>query len=79
MVFFNCPPRDICNGIPCMRDEEGGEEDRRSSNLESWDIALNEVTNYLAQGSDYFTVSVGPWTITYDVKESEGINDQDLK
>lgn len=77
MVFFDCPPIGY-NGIPCMHDEDEYEEDRRSINLESWDTALNEVIHYLAQGSDYFTVSVGPWTITYDVNESEGINDHDL-
>lgn len=79
MVFFNCPPRDNCNGIPCMHDEDEYEKDRQSSSLKSWDIVLNEVIHYLAQGSDNFTVSVGPWTITYDVKESEGIDDQDHK
>lgn len=40
--------------------------------LVSWNSAMKEVERYIKQDADCFTVSVGPWIITYnDTKESE--------
>jgi hypothetical protein len=42
--------------------------------FDSWKSAIEEVKHYLEQDVDCFTVSSGPWTITYDnTKESEVI------
>lgn len=49
-----------------------GEIKKMAASLNCWDIVKREVRHYLSQGSDYFTVSSGPWTLTYDnTKESE--------
>lgn len=43
--------------------------------FDSWKVALKEIKNYLEQDVDFFVVSSGPWTITYDnTKESEVSN-----
>ena len=40
--------------------------------FDSWKSAMKEVKHYLEQDVDCFTVSAGPWTITFDSsKESE--------
>lgn len=39
--------------------------------FDSWKSVIEEVKRYLDQNVDYFTVSVGPWTITYDNCEEE--------
>lgn len=39
---------------------------------EVWTTSRTVTTERCAQGSDYFTVSAGPWTLTFDNrKESE--------
>jgi hypothetical protein len=34
--------------------------------LQAWEDAKREVMRYLAMGADYFQVSVGSFSITYD-------------
>ena len=49
-----------------------GEIDKVGLALITWEQMIQETKNYFAQGSDYFTVSAGPWTLTFDNrKESE--------
>jgi hypothetical protein len=48
-----------------------GEIKGMAATLQGWERMKQEVWHYLSQGVDFFTVSAGPWTITYDRKESE--------
>ena len=38
---------------------------------DSWKSVIYEVKWYLGNGVEHFTVSSGPWTITYDNGETE--------
>lgn len=47
-------------------------ENEMTLTLQCWEDIKREVLHYLSQGSDYFEVFSGPWTIEYDNrKESE--------
>lgn len=49
-----------------------GEIDKVGLALITWEQMIQQTKHYFAQGSDYFTVSAGPWTLTFDNrKESE--------
>ena len=49
-----------------------GEIDKVRLSLITLEQMIQETNHYFAQGSDYFTVSAGPWTLTFDNrKESE--------
>jgi hypothetical protein len=55
----------------CSGKHTTGEIKGMAATLQGWERMKKEVWHYLSQGVDFFTVSVGPWTITYDKEESE--------
>lgn len=46
-----------------------GEIKEFKATIQSFETLKQEVLHYLSQGCDYFTVSTGPWTLTYDRSE----------
>lgn len=43
-----------------------GEIKEFKATIQGFETLKQEVLHYLSQGCDYFTVSAGPWTLTYD-------------
>lgn len=37
--------------------------------IQGFEAVKQEASHYLSQGADFFTVSAGPWTLTYDKTE----------
>lgn len=46
-----------------------GEIKEFKATIQGFHTIKQEALHYLAQGADFFTVSAGPWTLTYDKKE----------
>ena len=46
-----------------------GEIKEFKATIQGFETIKQESLHYLAQGADNFTVSAGPWTLTYDKKE----------
>ena len=50
-----------------------GEIDKVGLALITWEQMIQETKHYFAQGSDYFTVSAGPWTLTFDNRKEREV------
>jgi hypothetical protein len=48
-----------------------GEIKEFTATIQGFEAVKQEALHYLAQGSECFTVSSGPWTLSFDNKESE--------
>ncbi len=46
-----------------------GEIKKFTATIQGFDTIKQEALHYLSIGADCFTVSAGPWTLTYDEKE----------
>lgn len=57
-----------------------GEIKKMAATLQGWEDMKREVLHYFSQGADCFTVSDGPWTLTFDnTKEREVKNAKEKK
>ena len=48
-----------------------GEIKEFTETIQGFETIKQEVLHYLSQGLDYFTVSAGPWTLTFDNTEAK--------
>jgi hypothetical protein len=62
-----------------VREMTLGEIKEFAATIQGFDDIKREAVHYLSLGSDCFTVSAGPWTLTYDCKLKFGQHYEEVR